>query len=90
MRMSRQMRSRTRSLGGRQLKLLRPWSGNAVGAVINPPASAAQILMDRGIAEPVEDPVEEPVVEAQPEPETVEEPPKRKRGRPPKNPNPDA
>ena len=80
MRFSRppRVRTRTSGLGGRALKLIRPWAGQPVGEVINPPAAAAQILMERKIAEPVEEVIEE-VAE-----EVVEEDPKpKRRGRPP-------
>ena len=86
MRYSRQPRPRTRlgALGGRSLVLLRNWQGQPVGAVINPPAAAAQVLMESGVAKPVED---EPVVEAASEAvEEAETPVKKKRGRPRKTP----
>jgi len=65
-----------------KLRIIRPYRHYLVGAVIQPPAAAAKILMGQGIAEP-EDKPEEKIEDK------IEQPVKKRRGRPPKV-NPEA
>ena len=53
----RYFRPRTKTLLSKKLvrlRIVKPWGNYRVGAEIEPPAGAAELLVERGFAEPVE------------------------------------